>query len=875
MYRSKMRVAVVGGGSNGLISAYELARGGVDVVLYEKEDHLGGRHAKSVTFDGIDLHLGFMQFDQIASASMMEFFESIGLEMEPCNMSFGVSLDKGKGCEWGTRNGLSSLFAQKKNMANPYFWQMIKEMNKFKRDVMGYLESVENNCDRNQSLGEFINSGGYSELFENAFLIPVCCSICPCSPEQAKAFSAYSLLSFWRNHHLLQLFGIPQWSSMRLGSHKFVYKVREELEKRSCLIKTGCEVISVSTDDEGSVIIVDQSSKEKYDGCIITTSAPDTMMLLGTHATSDERKVLGAFQYVQSEFYLHKDSSLMPLNLAAWSSWNFLATKDNRVYTTYWLNELQALGETKIPYLVTLNPPQTPANILLKSSISHPVPSVRASKASLELYKIQGKRGIWFCGTYQGFGFHDDGLKVGLSSVYGVLKSSCEHVTIPKSIEPSWTETGARLIVERFLKTFIATGCLIILEGGSIFTFQGTVETCSLRVVIRIHDPQFYWKVATRGDIGLADAYIDGDYSFTDANFGLLHLIMILVVNEDLNASVSRPLKKRTRGWWSPLLSSAVFTSAKYFLAHVSRRNTLTQARRNISRHYDLSNELFSLFLDETMTYSSALFKADGEDLTVAQLRKMSTLIEKARISKEHHILDIGSGWGSFSIEVVKRTGCKCTGITLSEEQLKYAEMKVKEAGLQDHIKFLLCDYRQLPDTCKFDRIMSCEMIEHVGHEYIDEFFRCCDTALAENGIFVLQFIAFPDGLYDKYRRSSGFVREYIFPGGNLPSLSRVISAMVNASSLCVEHLENIGTHYYQTLRYWRKNFLENESKIKDLGFDQKFIRTWEYYFDYCAAAFKSCQLRDYQVVFSRPGNVALLGDPYKGIPSNCLLMDR
>lgn len=338
---------------------------------------------------------------------------------------------------------------------------------------------------------------------------------------------------------------------------------------------------------------------------------------------------------------------------------------------------------------------------------------------------------------------------------------------------------------------------------------------------------------------------------------------MIFIASRDKSVAASQSHK---RGWWTPLFLTAGVASAKFFLRHILRRNTLTQARRNISRHYDLSNGLFSLFLDETMTYSCAVFKTENEDLKVAQLRKITMLIEKARIHSKHEVLEIGCGWGSLAIEVVKRTGCKYTGITLSAEQLKYAERRVKEAGLEDHINLLLCDYRQLPCSQKYDRIISCEMLEAVGHEYMEEFFGCCESVLAEDGVLVLQFISIPDERYDEYRRSSDFIKEYIFPGGCLPSLSRVTSAMAAASRLCVEHVENIGIHYYQTLRCWRKNFMASKSKVLAMGFDEKFIRTWDYYFIYSAAGFNSLTLADYQVIFSRPGNLAAFSDPYKGL---------
>ncbi|KAH9648724.1 Amino oxidase domain-containing protein [Citrus sinensis] len=794
---TKMRVAVIGAGISGLVSAYVLAKAGVEVVLYEKDDYLGG-HAKTVTFDGVDLDLGFMVFNRVTYPNMMEFFESLGVDMEMSDMSFSVSLEKGHGCEWGSRNGLSSLFAQKKNVLNPYFWQMLREIIKFKDDVLGYLEELESNpdIDRSETLGQFVNSRGYSELFQKAYLIPICGSIWSCPSEGVTSFSAFSVLSFCRNHHLLQLFGRPQWLTVRWRSHSYVNKVRKQLESWGCQIRTSSEVCSVLPADKGCTIVCGDGSREFYNSCVMALHAPDALKILGNQATFDETRILGAFQYVYSDIFLHRDKRFMPQNPAAWSAWNFLESFDSKVCLTYWLNVLQNLGETSLPFLVTLNPDHVPEHTLLKWSTGHPVPSVAASKASLELDHIQGKRGIWFCGAYQGYGFHEDGLKAGMTAAHGVLGKSCTLSSNPRHMIPSLKETGARLFVARFLGQYISTGSMILLEeGGTIFTFEGTRKNCHLKTVLRIHSPQFYWKA----DLGLADAYINGDFSFVDKDEGLLNLFMILIANRDLDSSVSK--LKQKRGWWSPMLFTAGIASAKYFFRHISRQNTLTQARRNISRHYDLSNELFSLFLDESMTYSCA-----------------------ARVSKGQEVLEIGCGWGTLAIEIVKRTGCKYTGITLSEEQLKYAEMKVKEAGLQDLIRLYLCDYRQLAKANKYDRIISCEMIEAVGHEFMEEFFGCCESLLAEDGLLVLQFISIPDERYNEYRLSSDFIKEYIFPGGCLPSLSRITSAMSVASRLC---------------------------KILALGFNDKFIRTWEYYFDYCAAGFRSYTLGNYQLSVS------------------------
>ncbi|XP_010529627.1 PREDICTED: uncharacterized protein LOC104806424 isoform X2 [Tarenaya hassleriana] len=867
-----MRVAVVGGGISGLGSAYVLAREGVEVVLYERDENLGG-HAKTVRFDGADVDLGFMIFNRVTYPNMMELFEDLGVDMEVSDMSFSVSLENGGGLEWGSRNGFSSLFAQKSNVFNTHFWQMIREIVKFPDDVSRYIDPLESNpnLDRTETLGQFLNSHGYSELFRKAYLVPICGSIWSCPSDRVLTFPAFSVLSFCRNHQAFQLFGRPQWLTVAGRSHSYVAKVRTELERRGGRIRTSCDVQLVSTSDNGVTVRNGDGSEEAFDRCILATHAPDALRLVGEQATFDERRILGAFQYVDSDIYLHRDKDFMPRNPTAWGAWNFLGSTENKVCLTYWLNLIQNLGENSELFFVTLNPDHTPKKTLLKWTTSHPFPSVSAWTASQELYKIQGKRGLWFCGAYQGYGFHEDGLKAGIAAAQGMLGKDAALLSNPKQMVPSFSETGARLFVTRFMGQFISTGCVILLEdGGTVFKFGGKHPKCSLKSVVKIHSPKFYWKVMTEADLGFSDAYINGDLSFVDKDNGLLNMIMILIANRDLNSSKSNIPKKR--GWWTPMFFTAGLSSAKYFLKHVSRMNTLTQARRNISHHYDLSNEFFAMFLDETMTYSSAIFKSDNEDLRTAQMRKIYLLIDKARIGKNHEVLEIGFGWGTFAIEVVRQTGCKYTGITLSVEQLKYAEAKVKEAGLEDRITFQLCDYRQLSDSRKYDRIISIEMLEEVGHEFIETFFNRCESVLAEDGLLVLQTISIPEERYDEYRLSSDFIKEYIFPGGCILSLARITSAMASSSRLCIEQVENIGIHYYRTLRCWRQNLLERQKRIVDLGFDEKFIRTWEYYFDYSAAGFKTLTLGDYQMVFSRPGNAALFGDPYRGFPSaRCL----
>ncbi|KAG6428202.1 hypothetical protein SASPL_112453 [Salvia splendens] len=712
---------------------------------------------------------------------MLIFLEPL-LRLTLSYSAFPESLCIRRGFEWGTRNGLSSLFDQKKNMLNPWFRKMIREIINFRDNSSLYIEELNNNpdIDRNETLGSFVQSRGYSELFQKAFLIPVCAAIWSYS-SAAMTFSAYLTLSFLCNQDILELLGLTKQLAPKWLSQSYVDGIKKELESRGCQVKTSSEIYSVLTNDKGN------------------------------------------------DIFLHHDENLMPKVRGAWSSRNVLGDSNDNACITYWLNNAQNISEPTVPIFASLNPPYTPKDTSFKSSTRHPIPSVAASRALSNLNDIQGKRGLWFCGAYQGYGFPEDGA--GILAANSMLRKHYTYSNNPTCMVPSCLETGACFVVTRFLQRFIATGCLIFLEeGGKIFTFEGTRTKSNLKVIVRVHKPQFYWKVATEADLGFADAYINGDISFVDANEGLLNFLLLIIRNAEINACAELN-KERKR--WTPFLYTSIAANAKKFINLVSRRNTMIQARRNISRHYDLSNELFSLFLDETMTYSCAIFQNPLEDLKNAQLRKVHTWIEKARINKDHHILEIGCGWGSLAVEVVKKTGCKYTGITLSESQLQYIEAKVKEAGLQDQIEVLLCDYRQLPKNYRYDRIISCGMIEHVGHDYMEEFFKCCESSLADNGILVLQ-------------------------------------AMAAASRLSVVHLEEIGYHYYHTLRSWRHNFLQNRSKIHGLGFDDKFIRTWEYYFDYCAAGFKYCVIGDFQIVLNRPGDVAAFGSaPYNRLPSD------
>eukprot|EP00250_Pteridium_aquilinum_P016572 c23167_g1_i1 orf=236-2836(+) len=855
------RVAVIGSGVTGLVAARTLALAGVQVVVYEKEDNVGG-HAHTVEVDGVALDLGFMVFNRVTYPNMLTLFDELGVEVEESDMSFSISMDEGRGWEWSS-NGVSGLFAQKKNLLDFSFLRMVREIIKFQQDVVEYLDSIEIEDDdlyAKETLEHFVKKRGYSDEFLSYYLVPMCASIWSCSSHHVLQSSAVAILNFCRNHHLLQIFGRPQWLTVKGRSQSYVKKLVAELKANGCQLRLNCTATNVSSSHQGVQVEDAKGNIDVFDRCIISAHAPDALEMLGSTATDEERSILGAFQYSYSDIYLHRDVKYMPKSSAAWSAWNFLGCRDDGVCLTYWLNKLQNLGDTSQPFLVTLNPLKPPKDSILRWYTSHPIPSPAAVVASRHFNSIQGKRGIWFCGAYHGYGFHEDGLKSGLSAAKDLLGCTFNPLMNVRYTSPTWLEASARLVVTSFLRQYIKTGWLQLQEaGGSTLSFGEHKTGDSLKCILRIHHSSFYWKIATRADLGLADAYIDGDFTCVDAEKGLLSLLLLLINNRDQNQHSSQQPSRR--GWWNPVLLTSIVGSASSYLRHLLKGNTLTNARRNIAAHYDLSNTLFSLFLDETMTYSCAIFKSPMESLKDAQIRKIRHIIKKAQIEQSHEVLEIGFGWGSMALEIVKQTGCKYTGITLSEEQLKFAEKRVKEAGLEEKIIFKLCDYRTLPGYKKFDRIVSCEMLEAVGHEHFQEFFRRCDHLLAKDGIVVVQVITIPEERYDAYRTSSDFIKEYIFPGGCLPAFSTLTAAMTAASSLCVEHMENIGIHYYHTLLEWRQRFHANHSAILQLGFSEKFLRMWDYYFVYCAAGFQSCTLGVAQIVFSRPGNVAAYGD--------------
>ncbi|CAN8069386.1 unnamed protein product [Agarophyton chilense] len=408
-----------------------------------------------------------------------------------------------------------------------------------------------------------------------------------------------------------------------------------------------------------------------------------------------------------------------------------------------------------------------------------------------------------------------------------------------------------RFFVVEFLSKGIKHGHLTLKMHGESLSF-GELKASALSAkhpVVTLHvqnAAQFFVRVATAADIGLAEAYMAGDVDASGEE--LVELFRLLILNRD------------SAGLNAAQLTLSRVGGAFNRAMHVLRSNTIRGSSRNIAAHYDLSNDLFACFLGQSWTYSCAMFK-EGDDLDTAQWRKLDTIIEKAVIDEGCHVLEVGCGWGEFAIRAAQKTGCRVTGITLSDEQLQLGRARAREAGVDGRVQLLKLDYRKLGSLgIKFDRMVSIEMIEAVGHEFLGQFFREVGSVLTAEAVSVIQVITTPEERYEEYRRCADFIQKYIFPGGMCPSFEAVVSASARAG-LCVEHAENVGPQYATTLHAWRTLFERSvkEGVVDGAQFDERFTRMWRYYLSYCQAGFATRTLATMQIVLSRAGNSATL----------------
>jgi cyclopropane-fatty-acyl-phospholipid synthase len=386
----------------------------------------------------------------------------------------------------------------------------------------------------------------------------------------------------------------------------------------------------------------------------------------------------------------------------------------------------------------------------------------------------------------------------------------------------------ARRAVLSRLATF-AEGHLRLREGAAVHDFGaggGPDATLTVR------DPAFYADVALGGSVGAAESYMLGHWRADD----LTALMRLMLRNRDVLDGMERGLARMS----APLRQ----------LAHWLHRNTRAGSRRNIAAHYDLGNDFFRLMLDETMMYSCALFERPEMTLAEASTAKLDRICRTLALGPADHVLEIGTGWGGFALHAASRYGCRVTTTTISPSQFELARERIQAAGLEDRVTLLLEDYRDLRGT--FDKAVSIEMIEAIGHRQYGTFFRQCARRLIPGGRMLLQTITIADRHYARTRDEVDFIKRYIFPGSCIPAISALAGAMAESSDLCIEQLEDIGPHYATTLARWRTNFLDRLAAVRAMGYPETFIRMWEFYLCYCEAGFAERQLGDVQMLLAR-----------------------
>ncbi|RXJ90865.1 cyclopropane-fatty-acyl-phospholipid synthase [Arcobacter sp. CECT 8983] len=363
------------------------------------------------------------------------------------------------------------------------------------------------------------------------------------------------------------------------------------------------------------------------------------------------------------------------------------------------------------------------------------------------------------------------------------------------------------------------------------------------KATLVLHNGNLFKRLTFYGDIGFAESYMDKDFDCDD----LTSLIKIALLNSSELQTKSEDEKSFSLYNLFPF-----FNKMKHFL----RKNSKTRAQKNIQKHYDLSNDFFKLMLDDTMMYSAAVFQHENEDLFEAQNRKLDILAKKLNLKKGLKVLEIGSGWGAMAMHLVKKYECEVTTLTLSKEQKKLCEDRFKEHKIEESINIMLKDYRDMQG--QFDAIIAVEMFEAVGREYFDVFFKKCQSLLKPSGVLVMQIITMPDQRYDSYAKGTDFIQKYIFPGGHLPSVGKILETTTKHTKLNLLHMEEFTEHYAKTLNVWHKNFLDNLDEVQKLGFDEYFIRMWKMYLCYCEAGFLTRNINLVQLVFTRYENINL-----------------
>jgi cyclopropane-fatty-acyl-phospholipid synthase len=390
-----------------------------------------------------------------------------------------------------------------------------------------------------------------------------------------------------------------------------------------------------------------------------------------------------------------------------------------------------------------------------------------------------------------------------------------------------------RLVLKRLAQ--LRVGELRLVDRDEVFRFGSTAGDATTRVSIEVLHPQFYVEVAFGGTVGVGGAYIDGYWRCDQ----LTDLVRLFVLNRD----AMNGLDRRWATLRAPLMRAV----------HWMNRNTRAGSVRNIAAHYDLGNDLYRLMLDETMAYSCGIFDSETTTLADASRAKFDAACRKLDLRPGDRLLEIGTGWGGLAVHAAQHYGCHVTTTTISREQYAYAAELVDRLGLRDRVTLLLEDYRNLDG--QYDKLVSIEMIEAVGAKFLDTYLAKCASLLKNSGAMLLQAITIQDQFYRQALRSVDYIQRYVFPGSFIPSIDAITASMRRVTDLKLFHLEDIGPHYARTLAEWRRNFFAHISEVRRLGYNDRFIRLWEFYLAYCEGGFAERTLGDVQMLLTKPGS--------------------
>jgi len=833
-------------------------------------------------------------------------------------MSFSLSVGEvgqAPSLEWGS-HGLAGLFAQRKNVASPAFLKMVAEVVRFGRQAPEVLDPASPFA--GLSFGAYLRARKFSPFFTQHYALPMCAAVWSVPAAAVLAFPAAMLVRFWVNHCLLDLTQRPVWRVVSGRSRAYVEAVVAALGRGGARAGVAVTRVAPATPASPRARVFSAGGPpggEAFDAVVLAVHSDTALALIGGPdgpaaaaggPCAGAAAALAAIPYAANAVFLHTDPSLMPAARAAWASWNCIsrrpagspppadpAADTAAVCVTYWVNSLQRLPPGAPDTFVTLNPPPgcepRPATVARTLTMAHPVfgpatPAAQAAIAAANAVEAPAS-GLYFGGAWAGYGFHEDGMRaaVGVATLLtaGAPPPWAARVGRTPSPKLSLLDRAAIAAFDAFARRALTVGRLtLVLPNGaqleygqpagadvsppaSIPAWRGAPPRAA---VVRVLDPSFFRLVATRHDTGLGEAYMAGSWE-TPHFGGLLAVLAANAPHIEAARSAFGPFS-----WVGDKLLAA---------AHAARSNTRAGSRANIEAHYDAGNAMYRLFLDETLTYSAGMHEpgdaalagkgeaggVEDAGLAAAQARKLDALLAAAGLRPGDHVLEIGCGWGSLAIRAATaHPGLRWTGLTLSKQQLEEASARVEAAGLSARVSLLLCDYRDCPPpvgATHFDAVLSCEMVEAVGHEHLPAYFASIGRLLRPGGRAVLQAISVPDARYAAYTASSDFIREHIFPGGHLVAMGALADAANGVGAgLSVVAVRDVGPDYAQTLRAWRAAWERGRGGVLGLGYPDTWWRKWRFYFAYCEAAFDARYIHDYQIAFVKAAEKEAGGGP-------------